>query len=350
MSTTVAAALKKIAVALLSDRKIAKKAGTFILSVLVCVFMPLGAILGICATKIEFSDEQIKVMADSLDAEEILKLTEIQDTLDEIEDAMEDADMHSRYEEAQLLYMLALYKYQDEDDFVDRLVGCFEEDQSDSELIKAVNKEFGCKIDKKEYKNVMSGLSKTTISTIGYVDPMTKNHLDLVHWAEEAYEDGWGYVWGTYGLILKKTTFDSLCETYPNNVDNHHDFIEDNWLGKRTADCAGLIKGYLWFNADTHQIEYGSNGFIDVDADTMFNDSAVKGTIDTLPEIPGICLWKSGHVGIYIGDGYVIHASTTESGVIKSELKNTSFTNWFEVSGVTYPEIEGENQSTESEE
>lgn len=349
MNITVAAALKKIAVALLSKRKVAKKVGIFILSITVAIFMPMGAVLALFEGKIEFSDEQISAIADTIDAEELAKLAKVQLTLDEIEEAMDDADVGDRYEEAEVLYILVLYKYQDEDDFVDRLVGCFEDDPSDRKLIKAINKEFGCDIDRKEYSKVIKGMKSSTISAFGYEDPYTKNNQDLVKWAWEAYDDGWGYVWGTYGQVLTQNSLDSLAEAYPNNVDNHYDYIKDTWLGRRTADCAGLIKGYLWFNPDTHQIEYGSNGFDDNDADSMYNNSTVNGTIDTLPDMPGLCLWKEGHVGIYVGDGYVIHASTTKSGVIKSEVKNTSFTNWFEVQGVNYPEIEDANQSTESE-
>ena len=30
------------------------------------------------------------------------------------------------------------------------------------------------------------------------------------------------------------------------------------------------------------------------------------GTIDTLPEIPGVALRSDGHVGVYVGDGYAV--------------------------------------------
>lgn len=353
MSATVAAALKKIAVALLTDKKTAKKVVVFLLSILVGIFMPIGVVLGICSTELDINSDDLAAIADSLDAEEIAKLAKIQETLDEIESAMEDADMEDRYEEAQLLYMLALYEYQDEDDFVDRLVGCFEDDQTDYELIEEINDEFDCDIDPAEYLNVVTGMRQSTINTWGFVSPETKNNIDLVYWAWEAYGDNWGYVWGTYGQLLTQSSFESLCELYPDNVENHHDFIQENWVGRRTADCAGLIKGYLWFNPETHQIEYGSNGFTDRDADTLYNDSTVNGTIDTIPETPGLGVWHEGHVGIYIGDGWVIQASGTETGVIRTQLDGSSFTNWFEIPGITYEssddEIPEETQETTAE-
>ena len=60
----VAAALKKIAAALFSDRKVVKKTGIFILSILVGVLMPMGVVFGLFSGKIEFSDEQIIAIGD----------------------------------------------------------------------------------------------------------------------------------------------------------------------------------------------------------------------------------------------------------------------------------------------
>ena len=109
----------------------------------------------------------------------------------------------------------------------------------------------------------------------------------------------------------------------------------------------------MWFNPETHQIEYGSNGFTDRDADTLYNDSTVNGTIDTIPETPGLGVWHEGHVGIYIGDGWVIQASGTETGVIRTQLDGSSFTNWFEIPGIIYEsseeELPEETQETAAE-
>lgn len=47
----------------------------------------------------------------------------------------------------------------------------------------------------------------------------------------------------------------------------------------------------------------------DVTADGMFNLAVEKGPISTMPDIPGIAVWHQGHIGVYIGNGYVIHAN-----------------------------------------
>ncbi len=57
------------------------------------------------------------------------------------------------------------------------------------------------------------------------------------------------------------------------------------------------------------QIRLGSNGMADVTANGMFEAASVKGTIDTIPDVPGLAVWQDGHIGIYIGNGEVIEAS-----------------------------------------
>ena len=42
------------------------------------------------------------------------------------------------------------------------------------------------------------------IDISGFIDPSTKNNLDLAAYAIQAWENNWGYVWGTYGNILTR--------------------------------------------------------------------------------------------------------------------------------------------------
>ena len=116
------------------------------------------------------------------------------------------------------------------------------------------------------------------------------------------------------------------------------DFIEANWLGGRTADCVGLIKGYGWFEPTTNNIIYATNGMPDIGADDMYNNATEKGTIDTIPEIPGLAVWHEGHIGIYIGNGEVIHASGTTVGVIKTPIGDSGWTHWLKIPHITYAE------------
>ena len=335
MWATIAAALKKIAVAVLSDKKARKKIFTFILVSTFVIFMPMGAALAIFSGKVEFAPEQISDVSANLDVQSVAKLTKVQANLEAIEKAMTDADMEDRYEEAQALYLLSLYDHADEKDFVKRLVGCFEDDQTDRQLVRTVNREFGTDIDPEDYMKVVNGLRSTTINPRIFKDPSTKNNVDLVAWARETYSDGWGYVWGSYGRVLTPEYFSELCDQYPDHVDVYYDYIEDNYIGRRVADCAGLIKGYLWYDPDSGKFIY--DGSTDYGANSMYYAAEQKGEISSIPEIPGLGVWHDGHVGIYIGGGYVIQAMGTKYGVVRTELEGSSFTNWFQIPGVTYP-------------
>lgn len=123
------------------------------------------------------------------------------------------------------------------------------------------------------------------------------------------------------------------------HVTGFEDFIRENWMRRRTADCVGLIKGYGWYNPDNGEIAVGTNGMADVTANGMFDAATVKGTIDTIPEVPGLAVWQDGHIGIYIGNGEVIEAMGTEQGVVKTTLPS-GWTHWLQIPYISYPQEE----------
>lgn len=163
---------------------------------------------------------------------------------------------------------------------------------------------------------------------------MKKDNMGLVKYAEKAYSEKWGYVWGTFGQILTDNLLNQKLKQYPKGVGNYISFIRSNWLGRRTADCIGLIKAYLWFNESTNKIVY--DPATDINADVMYQRATKKGNINSIPEIAGICVWRKGHIGVYIGNGWVIEAQGTTSGVRKNRLKDRNFTHWLEIPYLEY--------------
>lgn len=83
----------------------------------------------------------------------------------------------------------------------------------------------------------------------------------------------------------------------------------------------------------------------DIGADTMYENATEKGTIDTIPEIPGLAVWHEGHIGIYIGNGKVIQAANTTAGVILTNLNDTAWTHWLKVPYISYIEEQEETNS-----
>lgn len=178
-----------------------------------------------------------------------------------------------------------------------------------------------------------------------FVSPGTKNNLDLAAYAVQAWENNWGYVWGTYGNVLTETLLDYKIEQYPDGVGDYEDFIRANWLDRRTTDCVGLIKGYGWLDADTLQIKYGTNGMPDYGANAMHQAAVNVGTegvdygsMSTMPEIPGLALWKNGHIGVYIGGGYAVEASSTKTGVVKTKVEGRGWSGWCKIPYIAYLE------------
>ena len=330
MSATVAAALKKIAVYLVTDKKALKVVGGIMIGIIIIIIMPIVAILGIFTGSIDINTDRLHEMISEQQSVSMERWTEV-------ENAMANAGYDaSRIQEAQALFIYVLYDYSEAADFRVKLVGCFAENQTDESLINAVNAAFGTQINPADFSKIMASVRSSYIDTSGYTDPTTKNNLDLVKWAEFAYSKGWGYVWGTYGSVLDEKLLTSKIAQYPDEVGGKEAFIRQNWLGGRTADCVGLIKGYGWLNPESHQVEYGTNGMPDIGADTMYENAVEKGTIDTIPEIPGLAVWHEGHIGIYIGNGEVIHAANTNDGVIKTPIGDSGWTHWLKVPYITY--------------
>lgn len=142
-------------------------------------------------------------------------------------------------------------------------------------------------------------------------DPTTKNAADLVTYVTNAWNSGWGYVWGTYGQVLTPELLQYKLTQYPDGVGKYAAFIRANWLGRHTADCVGLIKGYGWLSTDTMTIDYGTHGMPDIGANEMYFNATHKGEIATMPDTPGLAVWKAGHtlicVFVYREESHVLY-------------------------------------------
>ena len=178
-----------------------------------------------------------------------------------------------------------------------------------------------------------------------FVSPGTKNNLDLADYAIQAWENNWGYVYGTYGNVLTESLLNYKTQQYPDDVGQYADFVRSHWLGRRTADCVGLIKGYGWLDVSTGAIRYGTNGMPDYSADTMYNAAVNAGAsgrdygpIGTMPDIVGLAVHMNGHIGGYIGGGYVIEAANTSIGVIKTQLAGRGWRSWCKIPYINYLE------------
>ena len=140
-----------------------------------------------------------------------------------------------------------------------------------------------------------SGTGSTELDTSGFTNPAGKNADDLVQYAIHAYEEHWGYVWGTFGHVLTESLFEAKLAQYPDALAGNADFIRQTWVGGRTTDCVGLIKGYGWLDAETEEIVYNTNGMPDITANEMFMPQASPARLTPFRKRRGL---PSGTTGI----------------------------------------------------
>ena len=182
-------------------------------------------------------------------------------------------------------------------------------------------------------------------------------NLQLAEFVSKAFKAKWVYWYGTYGLPCTKSLYSSKKNQYPSHYGSSRTtkYMKQISEGRWCADCIGLGKGFVWSNGQFEtKPKYGSNGCPDKSADGMFSYAKSKGlsygTISTIPEIPGLAVRMSGHVGYYIGGGYVIEERGFDYGCVKTKLKDRKWTDWYEFPGVTYvSEKPNDPQTTEPE-
>ena len=159
MSATVAAALKKLSAVVLSDKNNLKTVVGIVIGIIVIIVMPIAAVLSIFSGDMNIDTDRLQQMiTESLTSEEEDNLKFIEDTMLTLDKKMTDAGFLDRVKEAQVLYVLALSDYSREDGFTDKLVGCFAADQTDEQLISAVNEAFGTDIKSEDFTKIMNDI------------------------------------------------------------------------------------------------------------------------------------------------------------------------------------------------
>ena len=141
------------------------------------------------------------------------------------------------------------------------------------------------------------------------------------------------YWYGTFGQIANAGLLAAKRQQYPGYY-TAGDFPAQ--FGQKVHDCVGLIKGYLW--CDTPDSEPAYKSVQDVAVSGLYMSCPENGSIDTMPDIPGVCVFMRdmSHVGVYIGDGYVVEATGHARGVVKSKLAGRGWGLWGKPRWISY--------------
>ncbi len=162
---------------------------------------------------------------------------------------------------------------------------------------------------------------------------------ELVAFAKKAVKDKWGYVLGGNGEPYDK----AKAEKWAKSRNKPRSWVGTKWsyfvvacarwFGHMIADCSGLIIG---------AIRSKDKDYSDQTADGLYSRCKERGTIKTIPNIPGLCVHKSGHIGVYVGDGLVIEMRGYKYGAVVTQVKKRPWTGWGKLAAVDYSEYENE--------
>lgn len=163
----------------------------------------------------------------------------------------------------------------------------------------------------------------------------------LALFAEKAAIAKTPYIYATFGQILTERKLSEVRRLYPERMsEKRYQYARDHYVGKRTNDCYGLVKRYKWSGGDAENPSLDDtpiyNGKEDVNANTAYQKATVKGPIKSIPEVRGLIVWKSGHVGVYLGGGRVAEARGFDYGTVITKLSDRPWTNWFQEVGISY--------------
>ena len=183
------------------------------------------------------------------------------------------------------------------------------------------------------------------------------NANDLIAKFLYALENIWGYIWGQWGTMWtaakQKQKVSYMVSKYGTGWKNNSEAKSDNyymaamygdkWIGHNVADCSGLFR---WaFDQLGGAISHSSNRI-------WLSYCKSKGEMkagckeDGTPILTGTAVFvhpsgnsKRTHIGLYIGDGRVIEAASTQKGVIESKVTDKKWVEWGELKGVDYSDV-----------
>lgn len=163
----------------------------------------------------------------------------------------------------------------------------------------------------------------------------------LIEKFKYALDNKWGYILNKAGVLwtqkMQNETTNEQAKLYG-----------QQWVGRYVADCSGLFSwafsklgSYMYHGSNTMWKKYC------VAQGDLRNGKRTDGEVLK----PGTAVFTDHdgdktHVGLYVGDGEVIEASGTRSGVITTRITNTKWKCWGELKYVDYSGTAKETDSS----
>lgn len=171
-------------------------------------------------------------------------------------------------------------------------------------------------------------LVNEVLKMAGVTSPVEKESGGITY-----HKDRYGYVLGGQGELYtpelaKKWTDMKRSGKHPEY------FLSSakHWYTppRKIVDCSGMIvQAFRVFNPK----------YSDRNAANFKSQFVKSGAITAIPEIQGLGVWKSGHIGIYIGNGKVCECRGVNYGVVISKLSTQKWTHYGFLKDVDYGDV-----------
>lgn len=174
-------------------------------------------------------------------------------------------------------------------------------------------------------KGIIDGVPAKVDVNILYDEKVIQNESGLTGNGLAQYaisKLGTPYFYGMKMETLTNTKADTMHRLYPDVVNDAYlkKAKEKGLIGRVCVDCSGLIGAYR------HK-QIGSA--------KLYSTASKRLPMDKLDDFAiGVVLWKKGHCGVYIGNGYCVEAKGINYGTIKSKVLSTNWT-----CGLTFDDI-----------
>ena len=175
-------------------------------------------------------------------------------------------------------------------------------------------------------------------------------NLQLVEFVKQVYIEKWVYWYGTCGYKCSQSLYNSKAKQYPAHytASRKSGYMKDISEDKMCADCVGMIKAFFWMGGSTKgKNVYASNKCPDASADEMIDICKEKGPISTMPDVPGLVVWKKGHIGVYIGNGYTIEMKGFNYDCVKNKVSSGPWTKWGKLPSTMIQYVDSTEQKNE---
>lgn len=157
----------------------------------------------------------------------------------------------------------------------------------------------------------------------------------LVEFVKKALAEGWGYVYGGQGETYTRELAENWGKAKRSGKTLHY-FVTQcaRWFDRVVVDCSGLL-------VEAFRSVMGKAAYYDRAANTFKAQFTESGPIKSMPDIPGLAVWRNQHIGIHIGGGKIIEARGYQYGVVLTEVSKRDFTHWGKLRDVDYTDVAG---------